>query len=247
MAEQSGDPAEAFEDLRAEVAVMRKAVEALPAAIRDHRPIDYAEDFAVLGKGLDDLSAQLAALQRAPALVMSPEQHGQSIARASAHLLSDAAQHLHDASRAADRQSAHLGVLIGEASTQDQHLRHLVWAAGAAFAIGLILAPFIAARLPFGWPAHIAALILQKDRWSAGAGLMAAANPPAWTRLNADLQLIADNREAVDACRAALAKSGRVQRCVVALASPAAERGTAPVAPPSPDSLSSAPAPPMRP
>lgn len=246
MAEQSGDPAEAFEDLRAEVAVLRKAVEALPAAIRDHRPIDYAEDFAVLGKGIDDLSAQLAALQRTPALAMSPEQHGQSIARAGAHLLSEAAQHLHDASRAADRQRAHLSVLIGEASTQDQHLRHLGWAAGAAFAIGLILAPVIAARLPFGWPAHIAALILQKDRWSAGAGLMAAANPPAWTGLNADLQLIADNREAVDACRAAFAKSGRAQRCVIALA-PVAAFGATPVAAPSPDSLSSAPPPPMRP
>ena len=46
---QPGDPAVAFDDLRAEVSVLRTAVEALPAALRDHRPPDYVPDLAVLG------------------------------------------------------------------------------------------------------------------------------------------------------------------------------------------------------
>jgi hypothetical protein len=53
--EHVGDPAQAFEDLRAEVSVLRRAIEALPAAFRESRPPDYSEDLAVIGKGLDEI------------------------------------------------------------------------------------------------------------------------------------------------------------------------------------------------
>lgn len=69
--DQASDPAKAFEDLRAEVSVLRKAVEALPAAIRDNRPPDYAQDLAVIGKGLDEIGNQLETIQGSPALRLS--------------------------------------------------------------------------------------------------------------------------------------------------------------------------------
>ena len=75
--DQASDPAKAFEDLRAEVSVLRKAVEALPGAIRDNRPPDYAKDLAVIGKGLDEIGGQLETIQKSPALRMTPEQQGQ--------------------------------------------------------------------------------------------------------------------------------------------------------------------------
>ena len=62
-----GDPAQAFEDLRAEVSVLRRAIEALPAAMRENRPPDYSPDLAVLGKGLDELGEQLETIMKSPA------------------------------------------------------------------------------------------------------------------------------------------------------------------------------------
>ena len=37
----SGDPAQAFEDLRAEVSVLRKAIEVLPDVLERNRAPDY--------------------------------------------------------------------------------------------------------------------------------------------------------------------------------------------------------------
>jgi hypothetical protein len=49
-------------------------------------------------------------------------------------------------------------------------------------------------------------------------GEMRAANPEGWAQLHADANLIGENREAIKACRAALARSGKAQRCSVTLA-----------------------------
>jgi hypothetical protein len=46
---------------------------------------------------------------------------------------------------------------------------------------------------------------------------MRASNPGAWARLLADAQLVGDNREAIDACRASLIKTGKAQHCAVTL------------------------------
>ena len=103
---QPGDPAVAFDDLRAEVSVLRTAVEALPAALRDHRPPDYVPDLAVLGKGLDDIAGQLEAFRKSSMLRMTPEQQGQSMANAGSAMLRAAAQTLHQAARKARIGSA---------------------------------------------------------------------------------------------------------------------------------------------
>jgi hypothetical protein len=34
--------------------------------------------------------------------------------------------------------------------------------------------------LPFGWDGHVAAFIVNDDRWGAGFALMQAGNPKAW-------------------------------------------------------------------
>ena len=85
--DQAGDPAQAFEDLRAEVSVLRRAIEGLPAAIREKRPPDYSQDLAILGKGLDEIGQSLETVLASPALNLTPEQQGQGIARAGSALV----------------------------------------------------------------------------------------------------------------------------------------------------------------
>ncbi|MGA0607244.1 DUF6118 family protein [Phenylobacterium sp. VNQ135] len=218
--EQAGDPAQAFEDLRAEVSVLRRAIEALPAAMRENRPPDYSADLGVIGKGLDELGEQLDSILESPALRLTPEQQGQAIANAGTALVREAAQRLDRAAQEAERERSRLSGIIGQAWAQDRQFKLLCWTGGAAFAVGLVFSPLVASVLPLGLNTRVAALVMRADRWTAGMDLMNAGNPAAWARLDADIDLIADNREAVDACRETAAKTGKAQRCTIMLPPP---------------------------
>jgi hypothetical protein len=218
--EHAGDPAQAFEDLRGEVSVLRRAVEALPAAIRDNRPADYSADLAVLGKGLDELGEQLGTILKSPALMMSPQEQGQAIAKAGNTLVREAAEKLNLATHAMERERGHLAGIVGQAWAQDRQYKLLFWTAGIAFAVGLVFSPLIASISPLGLNTRVAALVMRADRWTAGMDLMKAGNPAAWARLYADAGLIAENREAVDACRATATKTAKAQRCSLNLSPP---------------------------
>ncbi len=54
---EANDPTQAFEDLRAEVSVMRRAVEALPGAWEENQPPDYSPDLGRIAKGLAVVAA----------------------------------------------------------------------------------------------------------------------------------------------------------------------------------------------
>ena len=216
--DQAGDPAQAFEDLRAEVSVLRRAIEGLPASMREHRPPDYSQDLAILGKGLDEIGQSLETVLASPALNLTPEQQGQGIARAGSALVRDAAQRLDRAAQEAERERSRLSGLIGQAWARDRQVRLLCWAGGVAFAAGLLLSPILASLAPFGLNTRVAALVMREDRWMAGGELMRAANPEAWNRFVADTRFVGDNREAIEACRAEAALTGKTQRCTVAAA-----------------------------
>jgi hypothetical protein len=218
--EHAGDPAQAFEDLRAEVSVLRRAIEALPTAMRESRSPDYSQDLAVIGKGLDEVGEQLESILKSPALTRTPEQQGQAIANAGANLIREAAQRLDRAAQEAERERSRLSGIIGQAWAQDRQFRLLCWTGGAALAIGLLLSPIVAGVLPFGLNSRVAALVMREDRWAAGGALMQAANPRSWDRFIADTRFASDNRETIDACQAAAARTGKAQRCAVTLAPP---------------------------
>lgn len=218
--EQAGDPAQAFEDLRAEVSVLRRAIEGLPTTIREHRPPDYSQDLAILGKGLDEIGQSLETVLASPALNLTPEQQGQGIARAGTALVREAAQRLDRAAQEAERERARLSGLIGQAWARDRQVRLLCWTGGVAFAVGLLVSPILASVLPFGLNARVAALVMHEDRWTAGGALMRAANPAGWDRVVADGRLADENRDALDACRVTAVESGKAHRCTVMVAAP---------------------------
>ena len=222
---ERGDPAQAFEDLRAEVSVLRRAIEAMPAAMRESRSPDYSEDLGVLGKGLDDIGDQLSKIMKAPALVRTPEEQGHAIAAAGAGLVREAsqridqaAQRLDGATRETDRERARLSDIVGQAMTKRRQFKVLCWTGGAAFGVGLLLTLVIVIYMPFPLNTRVAALVMREDRWKAGSDLMRAASPSDWSAVVADTQLVVDNRQAVEACRAAAIKAGKAQHCTVMVA-----------------------------
>jgi len=215
--DHAGDPAQAFDDLRAEVSVLRRAIEALPAAIRENRPADYSADLAVLGKGLDELGEQLGTILKSPALTRTPEQQGQAIANAGATLIREAAQRLDRAAQETDRERARLSGIIGEAWAQDRQFKLLCWTGGAAVAVGLLLSPFVASVLPFGLNTRVAALVMRADRWTAGGALMRAADPQRWNGFVASAAFVHDNQAAIEACQKAQPRPGKGRHCLLDL------------------------------
>ncbi|QTH20299.1 hypothetical protein HRJ34_18380 [Rhizorhabdus wittichii] len=215
MADDEINPARAFEDLRAEVSVLRKAVEAMPEAISKNKPPSYAEDLGVIGKGLDEIAGQLEEIMKSPALRLSPQEQGAALARGGQDMMREAADSLKRAAQSADSERSQLSYLIGTVRSKQQRWRELGWTAGVALAIGLVASPFIASWLPFGLNSRVSALVMMRNRWEAGQALMAAGNPSGWAQLAADANLARNNRETIGKCREAADRAKKDQRCTI--------------------------------
>ena len=209
------DAAQAFEELRAEVSVLRRAVEGLPEEWEANQPPDYTVSLGAIAKGLAGVAGRLDGIERHPALKMTPEQHQAAIAQAGSGLMREAASNLYHATKAAERERDELAGMIGAARAQDKQLKGLLWTAGIALLFGLLVSPIFARLLPFGLDGRVAAYILQADRWGAGAALMQAGNPDAWRGMMDEHNLMRSNQEAIAACRAAAAQAKKEQRCTV--------------------------------
>jgi len=179
----AADPAQAFEDLRAEVSELRRAVEALPGAWEDSRPPDYTPSLGTIAKGLAAVDSRLADIEKHPALRLTPEQHQQAVAQAGNMLMREAVQKLDRAAQDAERERHQLAGLIGMVRKQDEQRHCLLWAASGALVVGLLVSPFVAGVLPFGGDSAVAAVIMNANRWNAGIALMQAGSPDGWRGL----------------------------------------------------------------
>lgn len=218
MQEGAGDPAKAFEDLCAEVSVMRRAVEALPHALAANRPPvphDYRSDIGKVALGLGAVIGRLNEIEKHPALRMTPEAYGQAITRAGTTVMSEAGEKLDNAALDHDRARGDLADMVGTLRGRGQQRRVLCWTGGIALVVGLILSPFVASVLPFGMNTRVAALVMTTDGWDAGWALLRAGDPAGWHDAAAGFNLVQANRDALVACQQAAATAGRDQRCIV--------------------------------
>ena len=214
--QDDGGATEAFAALRAEVTVMRKAVEILPGAIKSLVPPDYAPTLGVMANGLDAVEARLAQIEGHPALTFTPEQFVRPIRQVGADVMGDAARTLRNEADAVVRAKQALEKIVGEARSQEAQRRALLWAIGAGIGAGLILFPLLGAFAPGG--SYLTALAGGHfDRWQAGVGLMQTANP-AWAKALANAsRLVNANVKALQACAEAAKKAGREQKCTVSV------------------------------
>jgi hypothetical protein len=211
----AADPAQAFEDLRAEVSELRRAVEALPGAWEDSRPPDYTPSLGTIAQGMATVESRLAGIEKHPALRLTPEQHQQAVAQAGNMLMREAAQKLDRAAQDAERERHQLAGLIGTVRKQDAQRNWLLYAASGALTVGLLVSPFVAGVLPFGGDSAVAAVIMKADRWNAGIALMQAGSPDGWRGVADASNLVRVNQEALAACREAAEKAKKEQRCTI--------------------------------
>jgi hypothetical protein len=187
MTEDTDDPASdaarAFEDLRAEVSVLRRAVETLPGAWEENQPPDYSPDLGRIAKGLAAVAAQLDDINKHPALRMTPEQHRQAIAQAGNGLMRETLQKLDRATQDVVRERQRLADLIGVVrDKRDQRLWLIALPATLAF-VTLFASPILLGWLPGELPSQAAALIMNNDRWDAGQALMRKASLASYEKM----------------------------------------------------------------
>jgi hypothetical protein len=216
----ASEPAQAFEDLRAEVSVLRKAIEALPDAMDRNRSPDYSPDFAVIGQGMDAIGVSLENLQKHPALKMTPEQHGAAIANAGGALIREAVQKFDLAAQGADRERYNITNLIGTVRSKADQRFYLTIAVAIGLVVGFGVFPVVMRTMPFGINSAMAAVIMHANRWDAGMALMKAGNPDGWAQLVADTRLVTENRSKITACRDTATKTKKEESCSIAVQVP---------------------------
>jgi hypothetical protein len=186
MSLQPSDPAaDAFERLRSEIALLRRAVEGL-AADTGLEPIDYSPTLAELAKTLAEVNVEVTALGERPLLALAPEQLGALLHQAVGRMLAKPVAEL-------ERERVVLGQATEalRAARQADAARSRIWrrtaslvgvgAVAGAVLWGLLLGPF-ARMLPAAWgaPERLAAATLALPMAPAGERLLRRGDPGAW-------------------------------------------------------------------
>jgi hypothetical protein len=212
-AEPQDAAAEAFEALRAEVAQLRTALEGLPTTAPDYSPT------------LAAIAQSLAAMEAHPALRLTPDALASQVRQAAEAAQQQGRRELANAVQRVDAAGADLERLAERQRTGREQVRQVAIMTAVGAVVGIIVwvsfSGPIARALPAGWgvPERMAAATLRLGRWEAGARLMQSANPQAWTGILNATRVLSGNQRAIDACDAALGKTGRPQRCSITISS----------------------------
>jgi len=173
--------AQAFSELRAEVSLLRRAVERLTDE-RIEQP-DYAPTLEAIDKRVQDVCGWARRVSEKPALTLTPESLGREIEEAAASSRGADRQMLERASTAMDAAASRIDAMIVRSrSVAEQNrelMRNRIAFAIAGMALSAILPGAIARSLPVSWavPERIAAHMLGTDMWHAGQQMMAKADP----------------------------------------------------------------------
>lgn len=213
---------QAFEAVRAEVALLRRAVERLAAERADQ--VDYSPTLGVISKNLLATGRRVDTLSQSPLLSLTPAAVGAQVEAIAAN----ARQSEHKAVAAArsglDEAARALAARVASARTHDAQGYWLIATAAAGLVAGmlafvLITGP-IARTVPasWQWPEKVAANAMALPMWDAGARMMMTASPEGWNGIALDYSLVEANRGTVAACRKAAARAGKPVRCGVKVA-----------------------------
>ena len=236
-AEEPEDAAAAFEALRASVERVARAVQDETALLRDGvaaalehaeavgTPVDYSADLGRLVQELATVSERLGVIEQLPALRQDAEQAARLLQSSGEALVRASAQKLDAQAEAFLRETQGLTAKkrsLRERREQDLLLINASVASGAAgIIVGILLVLILPQVLPFRAAERVATLILGQEPWEAGIRLMQYENPAGVSRLGVADRLMRANTEVVEACREAVARTGKDQTCTITVSAPA--------------------------
>ncbi|MBY4640178.1 DUF6118 family protein [Gluconacetobacter entanii] len=213
------DPAaRAFEDLCAEMTVLRRSVEALPQAWRDNRPPDYTPDLARLVKALNDVGARMKAIEACPTLKMTPQAYGQGVRQAGLSVSQDIQAAFHTAIRAVQAERQQLTDIVGQARTRDQQSWWVLKVGLACLVAGIGLSPVLAYLLPSSLGTRVSSFIVGgQDRWESGVQMMEADNPESLRRIVRANRLVDASQDRIASCQKTANETKVDQPCVLTI------------------------------
>lgn len=202
---RSDDPAEAFDALRSEVALLRRAVEGLSAQQPEVAP-NYSPSLAKIEKTTVALGEQIEAMGASPVLALTPEMVASQLRSHATLARNELHGELATTISTVTKAAGALASLGGRVRTREAQSRWMAYAAAGGAVLALVAwlglsGPFIRA-LPANWevPERVAAATLGQDRWAAGERLMRGADEAAWRRLRFGNDLVVHNRNVIDGC-----------------------------------------------
>lgn len=214
------DPAEAFDDMRAELSLLVRAIQGLTAE-REKTP-DYSETLGQMDGRLRKIAGNILWIAEQPAMKLTPETMSAQIV--------EAAKGAREADRAAIRQSldlhreTHSGLqaAIGSVRTKEQQRWQLLYCCvGTTLAVSLLWLIYPGWAASVGprrwlWPEATARRTLgEASLWDAGIRLMRAASPEKWEVIVAATELSHSNRDSINACKQAAAKVKGTVKCSI--------------------------------
>lgn len=179
--ESENDAATAFGEVRAEISLLRRAVERLTDE-RTAQP-DYSPSLEAIAKRLEDVCVWAKRVSERPALGLTPATLARQIAEAGETARTRDKELLDRAARTMDDAGSRIDAIIARsrsAAERDRELNRNRIAFGVAgMVLCAILPGAIARSLPVSWavPERIAARMLGTDMWQAGQNMMFKAYP----------------------------------------------------------------------
>lgn len=227
MENDGGDEAaRAFDDLRAEVTLLRRAIERLTAErAEDTSAPDYSETLGVISQNLSATAQRVDALVESPALALTPAELNRQIVEVGTAGRSEDRRAIAAARQVIEDVATKLGRQLESHVMADEQRRRLWrarWQIGLAGLVAgmvswAILAGPFARSLPASWllPERMAARSLRLPMWEGGKRMMQAGDTRAYAGVVAGNRLVTANRETLAACDRQAAKTGKTVRCAI--------------------------------
>lgn len=226
MADDEGpnEAAQAFEELRAEVTLMRRGVERLTAERMEvPEPPDYSETLGVIANNITATAQRADMLVKSPMLAMTPEQLAGRITVAASMARQEDRQTIATARTGLEDVTRQLHGYVVSARRGDEQNRWLMWSAISGIVVGMTLwavfAGIVARAVPasWEWPEKMAARSLDLPMWEGGQRLMRTSAPEAFANIAAGDRIVTANRQALEACRKRANKVREEVRCTISV------------------------------
>lgn len=226
MADGEDEAARAFEDLRAEVTLMRRAIERLTAE-RTELPeaSDYSETLGVISHNLSAVAQRIDALVNSPALALTPAEINRQIIEVGTAGRSEDRRAIAAARQVIEEVATKMGRQLDShvmADEQRRQVRHVGLTCGLACLVaGMLLWAFLAGPIvrampaSWLWPERMAARTLRMPMWQGGQHMMQAGSPEAFADVLSGNRLTVANRDALEVCRKQASKAKKAVRCAI--------------------------------
>ena len=221
-AQEPSDPAEAaFVRVHGELALLRRAIEALAMERAALEVPDYSATLSQIAAGLKATVKEVSAMAHSPAMQLAPQAMASQIEAASKLARRTDHDALVQASATLTDTANKLRDWVESARLSSLQNWRLLQAGVAGLVGGAILCAAvrgaIAALAPesWGWPERLAASSLGGDLWGAGEHMLEVADPARHREIVAAERLAEANRAVIDSCVATAGKGSKPVRCMI--------------------------------